>query len=150
MRQHVVADNSRDLDAAHTGLARGLDRGVRRAARIDAPGVGDDLGAAVDNERQRARKVRRKIARVAACFVALAVLLQDRECQLGERFEAEVVDTLGEQRVDGRGRVAVEALAARNPYGVSVMHARAGFGWPTAAPARAARRPGRARPRGTA
>ena len=83
-------------------LARGLDRGVRGRGRVDAARVGDDLRAAVGDERQRTREVRGKVARVAARLVALAVLLQDRERQLGERFEAEVVDAFGEQRVDGR------------------------------------------------
>ena len=57
-------------------------------------------------------EVRRQVARVAARLVALAVLLQDGERQLGERFEAQVVDAFREQRVDRGRRVAVEALTA--------------------------------------
>ena len=60
-----------------------------------------------------------QVARVAARLVALAVLLQDRERQLGERLEAEVVDAFGEQRVDRGRRVAVEALPARDPSTVT-------------------------------
>ena len=53
-----------------------------------------------------------QIARVAARLVALAILLQDRERQLGQRLEAQEVDTFREQRVGRRRRVAVEALTA--------------------------------------
>ena len=50
-----------------------------------------------------ARQVRGEVARVAARLVALAVLLQDRERQLGERLEAEVVDALGEHASTAAG-----------------------------------------------
>ena len=57
-------------------------------------------------------EVRGQVARVAARLVALTILLQDRERQLRERFEAEIVDAFGEERVDGGRGVAVEPLAA--------------------------------------
>jgi len=115
-REHVVADHGRDLDAGDTELARGVDRGVRGGGRVDAAGVRDHLGATVGDERQRPGQVRGKIARVPARFVALAILLQDRKGQLGQRLEAEIVDALREQCVDRGGCVAVETLSARDNY----------------------------------
>ena len=114
-RQHVVADDGRDLDAGARPAWRAVSiAACAAAARVDAARVRDHLRPAVGDERQRAGEVRGEVARVAARLVALAVLLQDRERQLGERFEAEIVDAFGEQRVDGRGRVAVEPLPARD------------------------------------
>ena len=155
-REQVVAEHGRDRDAGDAELlARSRSRPRAAAGGVDAAGVGDDLRAPVGDVRQRARQVRGQVARVAARLVALAVLLQDRERQLGERLEAEVVDALGEQRVDRRGRVAVEALPARDGrpdwsrLRRSLRRGSAAAGRPTAAPPRAARRPGRARPPGT-
>src|SRR5439155_23231443 len=96
---------------------RGLGRGARRGGGVDAARVRDDLRTAVGHVRQRAREVRGKVARVAACLVLLPVLLQNGERQLGQRLEAQVVDALREQRVDRGGRVAVETLPARDGDG---------------------------------
>ena len=94
-------------------------------------------------------EVRGEVARVAARLVALAVLLEDRERQLGERFEAQVVDAFREQRVDRGRRVAVEALTSRDRD-----HGQAWTGGSAVGPRpralRAGPRPGSARPRGTA
>ena len=86
--------------------------GAGRGGRVDAARVGDDLGPAVGDVRERAGEVCGQVARVPAGLVALTVLLEDRKGQLGEGLEAQVVDSLGEEGVDrGRG-VAVEALPA--------------------------------------
>ena len=131
-REHVVAEHCRDLDAGDPHRPRGLGGGARGRGRVDPARVGDDLGAAVGDVRERAGEIRGKVARVAARLVALAVLLQDRERQLGQRLEAEVVDALGEQRVD-RGRcVAVETLSAGDDRDHDVRRAPAAGGRPTA------------------
>ena len=115
--EHVVADDGRDRDAGDARVARAVSIAAWAAAvGLMPPGVGDHLRAAVGDERQRPREVRGEVARVAARLVALAILLEDRQRQLGERFEAEVVDAFGEQRVDRGRRVAVEALPARDAY----------------------------------
>ena len=138
------------------------DRAVSIAARaaaggVDAAGVGDDLRAPLGDVRQRAREIGREIARVAARFVALPILLEDRERELGERLEAEEVDAVLEERV-GRGRrVAVEALTAGDgddPTGlVAIGHdftrGSEDGDRPTAARPRPARRPARGDPPGT-
>src|SRR5207248_4988483 len=77
-------------------------------------------------------------------LVALAVLLEDGERQLGERFQAEVVDAVVQEAVDSSGSVAVEALPAADPDGHRrgpVRRTRAGAGRPRAGPARAGPRP---------
>ena len=80
---------------------RGLDRRVRGRGRVDAARVGDDLRAPVDDRGQRRARGSAGRSRVYPSVSSrCAVLLQDRERQLGERFEAEVVDALGEQPVD--------------------------------------------------
>ncbi len=132
--EHVVADDGRDGDAADAELPRGLDRGARGRGRVDPARVGDDLRATVRDERHRAGEVRREVARVTTRLVALTVLLEDGERQLRQRLQAQVVDALGEERVDRGGAVAVEALPAGDPY---VRHGRPAAGRPTAAPARA-------------
>ncbi len=90
--QEIVAQHGRDRDPRDPERPRGFDRGARRGGRVDATGVGDDLGATVGDVRQRAREIGRQIARVAARLVALTIFLQDRERQLGERLEAQEVD----------------------------------------------------------
>src|SRR5262249_31345285 len=101
--------------------------------------------------RQRLGQIARQVARVPERLVALAVLLQDRERQLGQRFEAEVIDPVVEEAVDrGRG-VPVEALAAADPdrhQRRPVRRGRAGAGGPRVGPARFAPRRVAARPRG--
>src|SRR5260221_613777 len=89
-----------------------VDRSIGRGGGVDPAGIGDHLRATVRDEGQCPREVRGKIAGVAARFVTLTILLEDRERQLRERFQAEIVDTFAEQRVDRRRRVAVEALPA--------------------------------------
>ena len=61
------------------------------------------------------REVARQVTRVPERLVAGPVLLEDRQRELGERLEAEVVDALGEQPLDRTRRVAVEALPAAEP-----------------------------------
>ena len=90
--------------------SRAVSIAAARRGRVDAARVGDDLRAPVGDER-KGGEVRGQVTRVPERLVA-PVLLQDREGELGERLEAEVVDALGEQGVDRRRRVAVEALPA--------------------------------------
>ena len=56
--EQIVADHGRDRDTADAEFLRSCDRGPRRAGGVDAAGVGDDLGAAVGDVRQRARASR--------------------------------------------------------------------------------------------
>src|SRR5204862_161495 len=79
------------------------------------------------------------------------VLLEDRERQLGQGLEAQIIDAFGEQPVDPGRRVAVEPLSARDgDGGHDLTRAPADGGRPTGAPARAAPPPGAAGLRGTA
>ena len=64
--------HGRDLDAGDAERACGVDRRACGRGRVDAAGVGDDLRAAVGDERQRTREVRGQVARVAARLVASA------------------------------------------------------------------------------
>ena len=66
---------------------------------------------------QRGAEVAGEVARVPERLVARPVLLQDRERQLRERLEAEVVDAVLEQPGDRTRRVAVEALPAADADG---------------------------------
>ena len=83
-------------------------------------------------------------SRVAARLVLLTVLLEDRQRELGERFEAEVVDAVGEQPFDGARRVAVEALPTTDPDhawtgGRRSDHGRARSSWAATASSRSSR-----------
>ena len=81
-----------------------VDDGPAGGDRVDAAGVGDEPGAAVDNERAApACTYSGQVARVAERLVALAVLLQDGERELGQRLADEVVDALLEQVGDRVG-----------------------------------------------
>ena len=109
-REHVVAEHGRDLDARHAHRAPCRRR--RGRGGVDATGIRDHLRAPVGDEGKCAREVRGKVARIAARLVALTILLEDRERQLGEGLEAEILDAVREQRVDRSRRVAVEPLPA--------------------------------------
>ena len=104
----------------------------------------------VEHRRQRGAEVAREVARVAERLVARAVLLQDRERQLRERLEAEVVDAVLEQPGDRARRVAVEALAAADADRTGSAMGRRRGGATSRASARRARRPGAGGPRGPA
>src|SRR5207302_11353985 len=91
---------------------------------VEAARVGDEARAAVEHERQRGRKVEGQVARVADRLVALAVLLQDGQGQLGQRFAHQVVDARVEQVGHGADAVAVEALAATEPHDALAGHYR--------------------------
>ncbi len=155
-RGEIVAEDGGDPDPADPELAGGLDRGPGRRRRVDAAGIGHDPRVSGGDRRERGGEVPGEVARVAAGLVALAVLLQDRERQLRERLEAEVVDAVGQQPFDRSGGVAVEPLTTRDAdrhaatiRARTVTRAAAGGGRPTGGRPRAARRRAAARPRGT-
>jgi hypothetical protein len=109
---HVVTDDGRDLQARHP---RRLGHGVHGPARgdgVDATCVGDEAGAAVEQERHGRLHVEREVARVAERLVAHAVLLQDGQRQLGQRLTDQIVDAGVEQVGHRRVPVAVEPLPA--------------------------------------
>ena len=107
-------------------------------------------------------EVRGKVARVAARLVALPVLLQDRERQLRQCLEAQVVDAIGEEgvrrptgcrrRTLGRRRQKPEGEPNVQPrrVGSTITRRRAAAARPRAARPRLVPRPARAGPRGTA
>ncbi len=64
-----------------------------------------------------ARDVGREVAGVAERLVALAILLQDGERQLGQRLTDEVVDSRFEHIRHGPETIAVEALASPDANG---------------------------------
>src|SRR5207302_4617465 len=137
---HVVAHDRRDLEAVHPERGCGRLHRTTRGDRVDAAGVGDEPRATVEHERQRRLEVERQVTREAEALVALTVLLQDRQRELGQRLAHEVVHPGLEQVRDRRDTVAVEALAPSqaNRHGVDdaggqVIPAGA---WPTSHSAR--------------
>ena len=99
------------------GRLQRVDHGPTGGHRVDAAGVGDEPGAPVDDERQRRAHVGREVTGEAEALVALAVLLQDGERQLGQRLADEVVDAGVEHVGDRIDPVAVEALPASEAHG---------------------------------
>src|SRR5262249_49962526 len=77
----------------------------RRGGVCDPPPVREARRGARGRRRARLGEVPGQVARVPEGLVALAVLLQDRQRQLGQRLEAQVVDPVGKEPVDGRGGV---------------------------------------------
>jgi hypothetical protein len=108
----VVADHRGHGEARHPGGLEGVDDGAPGGHRIDAAGVGDELGPAVDEEGDGRPHVQRQVAREAERLVALAVLLEDRQRELGQGLADQVVDARLEHVADGLHAVAVEALTA--------------------------------------
>ena len=110
LTEEVVAEDGRDADAGDAHALRGLLGRVRRGRGVDATGVRDDLRAAVEHRGERGGEVAGEVARVSERLVAGAVLGEDREGELGECLEAEVVDAVVEQTLDRFRGVAVEPL----------------------------------------
>ena len=108
---HVVAHDRRHLEAARAERPGCADHGAPRGHGVDAPGVGDQPRAAVEDPGDGLLEVQGQVPRVPERLVALAVLLQDGEGQLGEGLAHEVVDAGFEQVVDGGVAVAVEPLS---------------------------------------
>ncbi len=114
---HVVADDGRDEQTGRPSLLQRRDDSATGSDGIDAARIGDEAGAAVDDIGQRGPHVHGEITREAERLVALAVLLQDREGELGERLAHEVVDA-GFEHIGYRAQaVAVEALASPDADG---------------------------------
>ena len=116
-RTDIVADDRRDDEACRPCF---LQRRHDRAAScdgVDASGVRDEASAAVDDVGQRSPYVGRQVAGEAERLVALTILLQDGERQLGQRLAHEVVDSRFEHVGHGAETVAVEALASPDANG---------------------------------
>ena len=103
-RADVVAHHGGHGEAGDARRLQRVDDGPPGGHRVDAAGVGDELGPAVDEVRQGRPHVQREVARVAEGLVALAVLLQDGEGQLGQGLADEVVDAGVEHVGDGLRR----------------------------------------------
>ncbi|MEI2654659.1 MAG: hypothetical protein V9G12_21390 [Microthrixaceae bacterium] len=96
--------------------AERADHGPTGADRVDAAGIGDQLRSPPEDVADRRGDVEGEVAGVAEQLVALAILLQDRQRQLGEGLAHQVVDAVGQQRRDGEVPVTVEALSPTDPY----------------------------------
>ena len=123
MGPKVVAHHGRDRHTGHALGTKALDHGAAGGDRVDPTGVRDEPGPTVDHVGQRGRHVQRKVARVAEGFVALAILLEDRQGELGQRLTDEVVDARREQRRDPGVAVTVEPLPT-SQSNRSVAHRR--------------------------
>ena len=70
-----------------------VDHRAARGDRVDAAGVGDEPRAPVDDDTAAPRRTYSgQVAREAERLVALAVLLEDGQRELGQRLAHQVVD----------------------------------------------------------
>ena len=90
-RQQVVALDVRDLRAQTQALEQ-LAQLHRETGRVQTPGVGDDLHAAVDRESRDLLHLPEKSRRIAGVGILGSRLPEDEHRQLGEVIAREDVD----------------------------------------------------------
>jgi hypothetical protein len=117
-RQQVVAAHHADRQRHARLLAQGVD-GLRTPGGIDAPGIHDHGGAALEHGRQGTLELLDEVVRKARARIARTLALQDHHGDLGEEIHGDVVDRSTAELTEQRLRIVSPV-----PAGVGDAHGR--------------------------